>query len=180
MPDTALMVDLETMGTKNSSVIVAIGACTFNPRGDSIEDTFSVNISIKSNMDAGRTVDPDTLTWWFTQSKAAQDAFLTNPTNLRDALLQFQAFVQKNQPSKFFANDPDFDLVILSDAYDCLQLNRPWGFWQSRSMRTLKDLGTADGSQLPDFSGEGIAHAALDDAVKQAMQVQYVYHKLGA
>jgi hypothetical protein len=180
MPDKAIMIDIETLSTLPSAAVLSIGACIFDPRGDTIEDTFEVVISAQSNEAEGRHISADTVVWWFGQSEKARQALLTNPTNLRNAMLQLTKFIQQHNPTKFYANDPDFDLVILADAYRSLKLNCPWNFWQSRSCRTLKDLATADGSDFPDFTGGGVAHAALDDAIKQAMGVQYVFHKLGA
>lgn len=179
MSDKALMVDLETLDTADTAVIVAIGACCFNPRGEEIFGTFSANISIESNMELGRTVSGSTLTWWFNQPPEAQQAFQTNPTSLRNALILYRKFIEEQQPTTHWANSPQFDHAILRSAYASCGYNIPWSFWQERDFRTAKHFCFPN-NDMPDFMSEhGVAHAALDDALKQATGLQFMFQKMG-
>lgn len=61
-----VMVDLETLGTKPGSVILSIGAVTFDLDGSGRDGrTFYQRVNIQSCLDAGMTVDGDTVEWWF-------------------------------------------------------------------------------------------------------------------
>lgn len=178
MPDTYLMVDLETMDTAPSAAIVGLGACIFDPRSDTIADSYGCTISLEDNIKNKRTMSAGTVLWWLQQSQAARDALVTDPVSLRNALIGLRNLCEKHQPTRFWANDPDFDYVILGNAYESLDFIVPWKFWATRSVRTIKELAHPNGD-FPDFIGEGTAHNAMDDAIKQAVGVQYGYAKLG-
>ena len=67
-----VMVDLETMGTRPGSVIVSIGAIEFDPQSARLGRTFYQTCSIKSAVDVGLAMDPETVTWWLQQSEGAR------------------------------------------------------------------------------------------------------------
>lgn len=179
-----VMVDIETLSVKPDAAILSIGACTFYLDKSDIEDTFYVNISPASNDQAGRDISADTISWWFQQEPAALAALGDNPTPLKLALASFGRWAT-NQPTKVtevWANDPDFDIVILKQA--CEAVKTPWPFFFSlnRSVRTAsawafpqpEDLAEAKASTL----GQGTRHNALDDAVQQAKLIQLAYQRL--
>ena len=56
-----VMIDIETLGTRETSVILSIGAYT---KVDGIEKSFYVSISQDSQFRFDRTVDRDTVSWW--------------------------------------------------------------------------------------------------------------------
>jgi hypothetical protein len=177
-----LMVDLETLSTKHNAAILSIGACIFDPRAEIGEtiDEFYLVISAESNEQAGRHFSAGTLMWWLQQSQAARDALSVDPHNLTDALTKFRLFVNKGKVNRVWANSPSFDCVILEDAMASLGMMCPWQFWDTRDVRTIKDLAVSDDGSFPNMpTGKNVAHNALDDALKQAMVVQYAYQKLG-
>lgn len=54
-----LMIDLETMGTKPSAPIVAIGAVFFEPQTGELGAEFYTAVNLSSDMDLGAAPDGD-------------------------------------------------------------------------------------------------------------------------
>ena len=102
----------------------------------------------------------------------------TDPTNLRNALILYRKFIEEHQPTTHWANSPQFDHSILRSAYASCQFNVPWNYYQERDYRTLKHFCFPN-NDMPDFTGAGVAHAALDDALKQSIGIQYMFAKMG-
>jgi exodeoxyribonuclease VIII len=182
--DTSAMIDIETMGVSPDSAILTVGACAFDLAGDdtfdSITDRFSTTISIESNEQAGRRIDGSTVAWWLKQSSEAQKALFEPPIrNLKTALVELRIWLDGLRPKLqyLWANDPDFDVVILKNAFDQLGERWPISYALNRSVRTIKHLAWPNGG-APNFRAEGVHHRAVDDAVAQALMVQAGYRKL--
>lgn len=181
---TAVMTDLETMGTSFNSAIVSIGACAFDPAEEQtaadITERFYTTVTLQSCVTAGLQMSPDTIAWWLKQSKEAQMALFEEPhRQLRQACIEFRLWVESLRPrvTTLWANDPDFDYVILRNAFEAAGQMWPWQFWMHRSCRTIKDLAWPNGD-VPDFRAGTLHHRADDDAAAQATMVQAGYRKL--
>jgi hypothetical protein len=164
-----VMIDLETLDTKPSAIILSIGACEFNFHGD-IGRTFYCTVDMNQE---DRTCSADTLKWWLQQDAVARDEAFGGTTQLSVALQRLNSFMHPNfwQSAKrdynLWANSPSFDCVILRDAYDKLKLECGLpSYGRERDVRTLKNL-------FKNISVEevGTAHNALDDAIYQAKLV---------
>ena len=161
-----IMVDLETMGSGSTAAIIAIGAVKFSAKGLG-EEFYSV-IDLNTSVQAGLTIDPDTLMWWMGQSAAARKA-VTRKDNesLFDALTAFSKFVGDKKTAKIWGNGASFDNPILANAYKAVNLEQPWHFWNDRCYRTMKAMF---GKNI-DVETVGTAHNALDDAKTQALHL---------
>jgi hypothetical protein len=157
-----VMIDLETMGTGPNAAIVAIGACIFDANG--IGDRFYDAVDLQSCIDAGLTVDGQTVMWWLDQSDEVRGA-LKNSSPLHVALERFSDFMADSMGniSGVWGCGAAFDNVILRNAYKAAGLECPWPFWADRCFRTVRDTNEID---APDRAGTH--HNALDDAVHQA------------
>lgn len=181
-----LMVDIETMATTPNAAILSIGACTFDiARQDRITHEFNIGVSLTSNEKEGRYFSAGTMEWWLKQSKAAQEGLFEGEiTNLRQALVRFRMWADSVAPkiTHVWANDPDFDCVILQDAFR--QINEMWPFqyYMNRSVRTIGELAYPDPDErkriMTSFRAEGTHHKAVDDAIAQAKFVQHCYAAL--
>lgn len=176
-----VMIDLETLGTSPRAAILALGACFFDLGGEPGEffSTFTANISLESNARAGRKIEPSTVIWWLQQPKEAQNAFLEGPHKALSAVLaEFSAWNQQLSPTphRVWAKDPDFDIVILRDAFQEDNRVFPYKYFMSRSVRTILDL--AFGDEIPAPPNPGVAHSATDDAIKQVALVQMAFQTL--
>ena len=184
MPDKHLMIDIETLDTEVSAAIVSVAAITFNPRGEGFEgeETFNTTIDERSNRFHGRTVSDATVAWWKAQSPEAQHATFGGPhTELSSALRQFTRWINEMRPTctRVWAKDPDFDINILRHACEELGIRWPFRFWEGRSCRTAIELAYPEGD-FPTIIMDGPAHDAVADAKKQVIEIQHVYHVLGA
>ena len=168
----SLMVDLETMATTPSAVILTLGAVHFDPYNAGIIDTLYLKFNIEDQDALKRDVDPGTIAWWAKQDPAImEEAFgLEGRVPLNDAMDQFHKFAWGCKT--FWSHGSIFDLVILENLLR--QMNRPipWDYFRIRDTRTLFDLG-----QSPEMP-QGSKHNALEDAIRQAVGVQNVYKKL--
>lgn len=181
------MLDLETLATSRDAAIIAIGAVQFNPVAGKIVDTFYRNVTAKSNHEAGRKIDPNTVEWWLQQSKEAQDALFAEPrVPLEHALHDFQNWIQidgtKNKvmyrKGRLWSNGPTFDEVIIRDAFTDLGFDTfPISFRGSRCCRTIIEIAKALGLKKPER--EGTRHNALDDARFQAEGVMQMFAETG-
>lgn len=168
---TEVMLDLETMGNGPDAAIVAIGAVAFDietaaisPRG------FYVRVDLKSAVEAGGVMDPDTVIWWLQQSEAARAEITRDDIERRlivNALLDFRHWLKTEacgEDSRIWGNGAAFDNVILRRAYQRLPLAVPWSHWNDRCYRTIKGLYGRDIK----IERTGVHHHALSDAEAQA------------
>lgn len=170
-----IMVDLETLGTTASSVILSVGAVKFDLMSNQIDDNgFYASISIESNLDYGRRIQEDTLLWWLKQEAAAQNVFHEAKTTLSDALVDFSDWIGADDYF-VWSNGADFDIPMLAHAYSQIQVEVPWKFWNVRCYRTYKNLPGAKDIRV---SPTGTKHNALSDAVQQAMTLQQIHAAL--
>lgn len=183
-----IAIDIETLGTRCDAPVLAIGACAFDRDTGKIGATFYEEVDFKSAVKAGRP-NGDTVAWWMTQSKAAQQLFQKTKQEKRNLATALQMFgdwargVGKGVPI-VWGNGATFDIGILEYAYDhgCVGLKEPWHYTNIRDMRTIVDVcETVTGQQPGDFvKFEGTKHNAKDDAVHQAKVIAQAFALLRA
>jgi hypothetical protein len=168
------MFDLETLDVKPSAVILSLGAVKFDPRQQGIDpnaERLSLRIDIDSQSTIGRTISEDTIAWWATQSKEAQDAAFGehDRVSLEEAIEQFHKFVWN---SERVWSQGSFDVNIMEHLYTNLGKPYAWQYWQVRDSRTLFDFvdGAMDRTKH---------HNAVEDAIAQAEAVQRALRKIG-
>lgn len=170
-----VMIDIETLDTRPSTVILSIGAVRFDiEKPEVIGDTFHVHVDIDSCLAAGRTVSGNTILWWLDQSDEARKKITdAQRVPLHRALLQLSTFV--TEKDRVWGNGASFDNSALSDAYRSCGLPQPWRYWGDMCYRTLKNL-YKDIVPKPVF--QGIPHDALADAFNQAIHLQLIYRRI--
>lgn len=168
---SAIMIDLETLGSTNQAAIIQIGACFFDPQTAEIGAEFKKNITFQSSIDAGLKLDGSTLSWWMKQSDAARASVTADAVGIADALHEFQTWVKDNEtpghPAKVWSH-ATFDFVILQSAFAKTATPFPFRYKLARDIRTLTDL--ADYDPFVD-KRDGTHHDALEDC---RYQVRYV------
>lgn len=164
------MIDLETLSTDPDGFICAIGAVAFDANGIDGSNTFYR--TIKSQKGNGQ-IDADTVFWWLSQSKEAQNAFNSDtrsplsPTIVH-ALTEFTMWCNRLHIKFVWGNGAAFDNVLLAKAYERNDMARPWPFWGDMCYRTIKNL---HGRPANTPTREGTHHNALDDARYQAQHL---------
>lgn len=157
-----LMVDIETLGRNPGAAIISIGAVLFDEEG--LGEEFYAEIDPVDCQAHGLTIDAGTLRWWLSeQSEEAADV-IPGGRPLEEVLVEFGTFAMPCRT--VWAKSPIFDVAILERAYEAVGVEAPWDFWQTRDVRTVMSLRSAE--ELPHG---GTKHNALDDAKAQARNV---------
>lgn len=182
------MIDFETLGLGENAVLLALGACVFDPMTDTIGATFYAGIDPRTQ--PGRDIDASTVVWWLKQDQAARDK-ITHAVALADTLEQgipddmdddaiddlyknaahsihnaaraFTGWFDTLGDDVLVWTNGAVDHAWLQSMMDYCGYKNPVKFWNQRDYRTLKGL-------YPDVKADdyGQAHNALDDAIKQA------------
>lgn len=163
------MVDIETMGKAHDAVIMSVAIVKFDLLARcEPEVVLNMHIPAQPQKDAGRVVDPSTVSWWREQSHEAQ-LRLVNGQKAAEGMSLSEARTRidhaLDNPRAIWANGPDFDCVILRDF---MGPTYRWPFWTHRCVRTLKNLWPVEVA-LP-----VTAHDAVEDCMFQIRQVQAV------
>lgn len=157
------VVDLETLGTKGTPVILSIAVTTIEPTAPAHREWETV-VNIQSCLDYGLSIDGDTILWWLGQSDEARQAIAdpeasTLPQALGD-LSEWMGMVEPNFRYRYvWSHGATFDAVILNEAYRIVHQITPWQFRNVRDTRTLFHL--AEGMKFPKREGK---HVAIEDA----------------
>ena len=169
-----VMLDLETLSTKNNACILSIGAVMFDPRGGDITASMEVHVDPKSCTEAGLHLDANTVMWWMADQRddARKVLMAKERVPLRQALILFNEFMG-GVDRPVWGNGATFDNVILRNAYEAMGLPCPWKFWNDRCYRTMK-------AQYPDvpLARVGTYHSAVDDALTQAVHLQAIFNSI--
>ncbi len=191
--DLHFMLDLETMATTPDAAIVSIGCVRFDLYKGTLIDEFYRNITLQSNKDYYRVIDPNTVEWWLQQSKEAQDGLFEGARmDLGEALRSLQAWMCKEagepvnaagglehlkKNGRIWSNGPTFDEVIIRDALtNILAEDFVIPFRGSRCVRTIIEIAKTMGLRKPVRGGTH--HNALADARYQARGVIAVFKEL--
>ena len=171
-----LMVDIETLDTHPSAVVLSIGAVVFD-RFDTPGrhgPTFYVELTgdIQSQIDHGRTISADTLIWWMCQSPEARNVFDhpdedTPRRTINQAASNFSKFCVDHRVRYIWAKDPDFDVSILRSLFEMYGWGFPFKYHEARAVRTVLDMPF-----VPSKQTKPVAHNALADAIAQATDIQ--------
>lgn len=168
-----IMIDLETMGLRPNAAIVSIGATHFD--ATSIFDKFHTPVSLKSCVDLGLVTDQGTVDWWAKQSDGARSSWdVVDAPDLMTALGKFSEWLRSHGSIAElcpWGNGADFDLVLLKSAYNALEADPPWKFWNHHCFRTVKNLFPHDDREV---ARAGTHHNALDDAIYQTEVLQNI------
>lgn len=169
------MLDLETMGTKPNSPIVAIGVAVFDESG--IHDTFECNVDLRSYNGYSIQIDPDTVLWWMKQSEEARRKIYEASTPLPQAIEELTIWMRRfsdKKEARVWGNGAGFDCVMLRENCSAMDMSIPWEWWNDRCYRTMKNL-------YPDIKLEKTetAHTAVGDAIMQASHLVQICRQKG-
>lgn len=179
---TDAMIDLETLDTRPSALVLSIGVVLFNRRDPSVKmEGLNLIFGLKEYRDAQikvrRTVCKETVAWWKKQSPEARVIFKQgNVKSVVHALEKLTHFLTKGDTNLLvWGNGASFDNAITVSLYESFAMEAPWKFWNDRCFRTFKgEHGHI--ARPPDF--KGVKHNAEDDACQQALYLQAMYTEL--
>lgn len=162
-----LMFDIETLDTKHSAIVLSIGAVLFNEK--EIIEKFYINLSMKEQLEKGRTISESTFYWWMQQSQEASAATAVDVFAVRAGLGQLMHWMKHTcqidmNYLKVWGNGAVFDNVIMRDLLNSYGYSNEylWKFWNDRCFRTYVAENKIEKIKPT------VAHNALDDAQAQA------------
>lgn len=162
-----VMVDLETLGVRTTSVVLSIGAT--DGMGNVWYHKFGPQI-IQQQINDGRTIDFSSLCWWMDQNQEARnEAFSTLPDNMSvgEALHVFLGWLPPDV--KIWGYGAAFDNAILRSLHE--QYDVPcWDFHADRCYRTMRSLAPPGFTRTVPV----VAHNALSDAEAQMMDLKRI------
>jgi hypothetical protein len=160
-----VMLDLETLGNGKNKCIVQIGACYFDRETGDIGETFKVNVDARSHVKHGGELDPDTVYWWLSQSKEAQNSITADPKI--DIVEAFNSLNDFLKPAKAIWSHATFDFVTVQETFKQLSIKPLFHYRVARDLRTIVDIGKIN---IKDQVRESLHHDALEDC---KFQVKY-------
>lgn len=167
-----VMLDLETLGNGKDKCVVQIGACYFDRETGEIGETFKVNVDARSHVKHGAALDADTVYWWLSQAKPAQESILAEPrVDVVEAFTKLNEFLA---PAKAIWSHATFDFVTIQETFKQLNIKPLFHYRAARDLRTIVDAGKVT---IDKTSREGTHHDALDDC---RHQVKYCVASLNA
>jgi hypothetical protein len=172
-----IMIDIETLSTKPNALILTIGAIKFNRNDDlkNIEDleTFYVRIDQNSCKKLNMDISKETLNWWLLQPEKYKYEALLNKDriNIDEGLKKLSNFLKNS--NYVWSHSPNFDCVILENAYRTCNLEIPWKFYNLRDTRTVYDLGNVSLKTLAENK-----HHALYDCYNQIFVLKKAFKNL--
>lgn len=183
MTKDAISIDIETLGTTPGDVILSIGAVKFDPTAgiqsyeDLVTDYIKISIDMKDSIKDGFKVDADTLMWWLSQSREAQQAtFVKDGVTPGQSCYELYDWITKAGaiPLSFYkvwSNGANFDAPMTEAYFKKLEMPIPWKYGNVRCYRTITKLFDYNELLVPP---NRIKHDCLSDAVYQAQVLQAI------
>jgi exodeoxyribonuclease VIII len=132
------MVDIETLGTANDSVVLSLGCVEFNEKGP-IENEYGVNLQVREQLKMGRTMSIDTIEWWMDFGDRYPKHSRVDPLF---ALDEFVSMFPKDKEFMIWAKPPSFDIAMLENMLDMFKMPKPWDRRNIRDVYTVADVLT--------------------------------------
>lgn len=170
---TDVMIDIETLDTTPTSVILSIGAVPFNIVTGECGQEYWSKCDVSLQVHDGRTISLDTLQWWIKQDANFLSNSLSGGEWVTRSIQHMNDFITEKciDEVRLWSNSPSFDLIILKNA-----VNNPWPFpfWRERDVRTF----VAIRSDIAKEFARKATHDPVDDCLRQIDMVCAVYWDL--
>jgi hypothetical protein len=170
------MLDIETFGTDNDSIILSVGCVKFGT--DFVANTSSPHLYMELNTKTqDRTVSMDTVRWWTDQvsnTRAKIPGDTPDSMSLPAALEDLSNFIELHSTGTtpvIWCKGPQFDMAMLEHAYKQCGIDVPWKYNSARDLRTVLKITSA-----PRYPA---SHNALEDCFAQIKQLSEAFLYLG-
>ena len=187
MRDTVVL-DIETLGSVNNSVVLSVGMVAVNSDHDYtfkelVENGYYAKLDVKSQVDSGRKIHKDTVDWWATQGEEAKHVL--KPTDkdmhwskLREDMIQWLTLMGVDiHKVRCYSRGSHFDFGILHDLFritgNASADELPWRFWNIHDSKTVVlTLLDKDSWELGVEPEGFIHHNALHDAAREYLNME--------
>ena len=186
-----VVVDIETLGSVNNSVILSVGMVACDSTKDYtfkelVENGYYAKLDVKTQVEAGRKIHKDTLDWWASQDKGngSHAGKVLRPSdkdmhfkNLREDMIRWLTRQGVDiTKAKYYSRGSHFDFGILHDLFriteGCEDTDLPWRFWNLHDSKTVI-LTLLDVSHQLGVEPEGfIHHDCLHDAAREYLAME--------
>jgi len=170
---TDVMVDIETLDTEPTAVILSIGAVPFNIVTGEMGNYYYSACNVSMQIRDGYTISAETLAWWINNDHDTLLKYLNDGEWRGRSVEGLIDFIEEqcNEDVCIWANSPSFDLVKLKKG---LNMTWPFGFWNERDVRTLVSLRP----NIAKMFKTAVSHHPVEDCENQIRQVCPVYWDL--
>ena len=171
-----LQIDFETLGTDPDTVVISVGAQFFDLETKTLGPSFHMAFDISDQLKKGRSITPETLKWWMSQSDAAKKVFHAKARPTQEVLQTFVTWAKSNcgkKNLKVWGNGVGFDISIMESLLTQFELEIPWMYWNCFDLRTFKRF-VANNEKIE--KSIGVNHDALDDCTNQ-IQFMFKHYK---
>lgn len=170
----SVMLDIETLSTQNDACVISFGVARFDESQVLASDGWALDMGgPKHPPKVFGHIDPSTVKWWMQQSQLAQEFSFKGVVDPHMAAQAFADFCRG--ADEIWANDPEFDCVILRKWWSTLKPTVgpfPMHYRTSRSFRTIMTEAKAAGVSVDEaWKTDFVAHNPIEDAVAQARAV---------
>lgn len=159
----AMMIDIETLGLTVDTFVTQVGVCVANlDTGQYVENPR--NYWLSNQGQDSRTIDFDTVRWWFQQDPKVSAGVFNPPGEVQRLtpwalFLELEEVVNRFPGMTVWGSPAMFDLPILTSLFGGA---KPWRYNDERDMMTLYKLVDPVGALRPPDNDLG--HDAAADA----------------
>lgn len=164
------MIDIESLDTTSTAIVLSIGVVEFDVGDWTITRAFHRVLETDTQLRLGRSQSLATKQWWAQQSDEARAIFDAPKFDTHYSLHELAGFLQGTQG--VWGNGADFDNVIVGSLYDSYNIRRPWSFGLNRCHRTMKNFVLPKTYVKPERIG--VHHDALADAQYQFTELRNI------
>ena len=169
-----VMVDIESLSSRQDAAIIAIGLCLFDDK----EILDSHQILIDPRFAPGHR-DPETLKWWNRQDPDVFRKMMSGDTMPWDACEEMYAICESTWEARtIWANAPTFDVNLLRRLFDLYDVDFPFHFSREMDYRSVKKFAKKMKIDFSEPLNSRSAHDAESDAVAQAEALQIMLRDL--
>lgn len=178
-----VMLDLETLGTKEGSIILSVAMVTFNVdvlKAPKEEFNYHQHISVLSSLFHHLRSDDSTEDWWMRQSEMARQKVLDGQKealNMDGVMrLLYDLLSRWNDKYDLFIwgrGVGGFDLPLLDSVMKRVMgeagYKTPWNYWAAMDVRSIVNFCKQCGLEMEKVE---TSHDAREDVMKQIKEVQ--------
>lgn len=167
------MIDIETLSTSKHAAVLSVGVAVFDDNQVIDTNGWAVDMAAIDG-----DINPSTLAWWMKQSEEARAFSFGGKHHQLSIASELRPYIA--DADEVWANDPDFDLVILQHWWERMPRLGVWpvSFRKYRSVRTMTMLAKRYHIATEHVWNGVTAHNPIDDAASQARAVIEVFQSL--
>lgn len=174
-----IMLDIETMAACPNAAIVSVAAVPFDLKTNQTGKPFHEIVDIQSCIDLGLSVSGSAIAFWARQKDEIRKQLTDKGKNITHVLFEFRKYMQdlNGKSIKIWAMSPQFDMVILGNAYNKLRQDNPWHYRNERDVRTISSFDPSIRERMEKENNKEGLHDPLMDCFFQIDLLRAFYKR---